>query len=221
MAEPEQYVLIIQPDDFQRHIWHTVLQSQGLTVYADASERSPLPTLASYSAQGQEFDLVLVPWPLVEENWLGWLALCERQTPPLKTVLLLPQTISPEDRREAAEVGAMEIIDWIDEKNPITSVIAGTRRILQQLTRTTLDKEALVGSLVQTKRFLEDSERSSETDTTNYPFPPAAAPPPPPVEDTAAAGESGEDDDAPNETSDGPENRRSDGRRRRYRGRTY
>ncbi len=219
MAEPEQYVLIIQPDDFQRHIWRTVLQSQGLTVYADASERSPLPTLASYSAQGREFDLVLVDWPLVQENWLGWLALCERQTPPLKTVLLLPQTISPEGRREATEVGAMETIDWIDEKNPISSVIAGTRRILQQLTGSTLDKEALVGSLVQTKRFLEDSERSPETDTANYPAPPAPAPPAPPVEDTADSGES--DDDAPQETSEGPENRRSDGRRRRYRGRTY
>ena len=219
MAEPEQYVLIIQPDDFQRHIWHTVLQSQGLTVYADASTRSPLPTLASYSAQGQEFDLVLVPWPLVEENWLGWLALCERQTPPLKTVLLLPQTISPEDRREAAEVGAMEVVDWIDEKNPTTSVIAGTRRILQQLTRTTLDKEALVGSLVQTKRFVEDSERSPEANE-DYPFPPTPPPPSPPVEDTAEAGES-EEDGTPQETSEGPENRRSDGRRRRYRGRTY
>ena len=222
MAEPEQYVLIIQPDDFQRRIWHTVLQSQRLTVYADASKGSPLATLASYSAKGQEFDLVIVDWQLIQEQWLGWIALCERQTPPLKTVLLLPQTISPDERREAVESGAMEIIDWIDEKNPTTSVIAGTRRILQQLTRTTLDKEALVASLVQTKRFLEDPERSPEEGTSSYAFPPAPTPPLPPTEDSAgAAGEPSEDEDASQDPSEPPENRRPDGRTRRYRGRTY
>ena len=204
MAESEQCILIIQPDDFQHLVWETVLQSQRLTVSVEPG--SPLQSLNQQNAQGKRFILALVDWCAVRDIWLEWSALCTKQTPPLKTILLLPKNIPPLERQAAEDTNAVETVYWVDKENIVASVIAGTRRILDQLDGVTMDREALVSSLVQFKRLVEtedqlptDSQKLASQEPPGRSRKPQAAPEPGP--------------------SSRPQD--SDNRKRRYRGQTY
>lgn len=157
MAESEQCILIIQSDDFQRLIWETVLQSQKLMVFTDNGDRSPLELLQELNQQPGPLALAMVDWNLVREDWEDWFALCQAQTPPLKTVLLLSKNIRPIERQAAEQTEAEDTIYWVSRKNLIGNVIAGTRRILDLLDDVVLDRDALVTSLVQFKRLLADA----------------------------------------------------------------
>ena len=159
MAEPEQCILIIQPDDFQHLVWETVLLSQKLTVSVESSGCSPIKGLKTRNAQGETFVLALVDWRAVRDIWAEWSELCTQQTPPLKTVLLLPKNITPIERQAAENTDAVETVYWVDKGNIIASVIAGTRRILDQLDDVMMDREALVSSLVTFKRLVDDTDQ--------------------------------------------------------------
>lgn len=155
MADPVNFVLIIQPMSRQGTIWQSILRSQGISVIWEhpdvdlaesfkhlKSARVPLP------------DLLLIDTRVQTLNAYSLCRWCRDRYPEVQVVLVngAQKTISPSEREWARCQGAADLLPRLQRDRLVSGAVVRIRRILELLGRQTLDSGALVNALMGASR---------------------------------------------------------------------
>lgn len=164
MVDGQKLVLIIQPNRLQGLIWQTVLKSQKISVIQESPDNDLSQSLSELKTAG----LTLPNLLLIDINQLGFnpYSFCRwcRKTHPEVSVVLTNSTqadISPPERQWALNQGAADLLAGFQTDNLVSSVAAGTRRLLDILECLEFDNAALISTLLKMKREL-DARRAKE-----------------------------------------------------------
>ncbi|MBW4464942.1 MAG: hypothetical protein KME07_05815 [Pegethrix bostrychoides GSE-TBD4-15B] len=155
MADPVNFILIIQPMSRQGTIWQSILRSQGISVIWEhpdvnlaesfkhlKSARVPLP------------DLLLIDTRVQTLNAYSLCRWCRDHYPEVQIVLVngAQKTISPSEREWALCQGAADLLPRLQRDRLVSGAVVRIRRILELLDRHTLDSGALVNALMGASR---------------------------------------------------------------------
>lgn len=158
MVDSQKLVLMIQPSRLQGLIWQTVLKSQQISIIHETTDTD----IVSSIRQLYEAGLTLPDALLLDINQLGFnpysfCRWCRDQQ--LKTRVVLTNStqaeISLPERQWAMNQGAADLLAGFQVENLVTSVAAGTKRLLEILEYESFDNGALIAVLLRLKREVE------------------------------------------------------------------
>lgn len=155
MADPANFVLIIQPMSRQGTIWQSILRSQGISViweHPDVDLAESFKHLKS--ARVALPDLLLIDTRVQTINAYSLCRWCRARYPEVQIVLIngAQKEISLSEREWALHQGAADLLPRFQRERLVSGAVARIRRILELLDRHTLDSGALVNALMGASR---------------------------------------------------------------------
>lgn len=155
MADPSNFVLMIQPMSRQGAIWQSILRSQSISVIWEQPDVN-LPDSFKHlqSAKVALPDILLIDTRVQAINPYSVCRWSRDHYPGVRIVLIngAQKEITASEREWAIFQGASDLLPRFQRERLVSGAVARVRRILELLDRQTLDSGALVDALLGSSR---------------------------------------------------------------------